>query len=89
VTRGFIIEPLAAHDRSGFSCGTPSLDRYFREQASQDVKRRLMASCFIAIDATTRDLAGYYTLAATSVPAPSCRRRSSSDCRAIRSCPAR
>jgi ribosomal protein S18 acetylase RimI-like enzyme len=68
VTGGFAIEPLGAHDRSGFSCGVPPLDRYLREQASQDVKR-LMASCFVAVEATTNSLAGYYTLAATSVPA--------------------
>jgi ribosomal protein S18 acetylase RimI-like enzyme len=68
VTSGFRIEPLAAHDRSAFSSGAPSLDRYLREQASQDVKR-LMASCFVAIDTATIGLAGYYTLAAASVPA--------------------
>jgi len=68
VTGGFVIEPLGAHDRSAFSCGVPALDRYLREQASQDVKR-LMASCFVAVDTATASLAGYYTLAATSVPA--------------------
>jgi GNAT superfamily N-acetyltransferase len=66
VTGGFVIEPLAAHDRSTFSCGSPPLDRYIREQASQDV-RRLLASCFVAVDAATQALAGYYTLAASSV----------------------
>ena len=62
---GFVIEPLAAHDRSTFSCGSP-LDRYLREQAAQDV-RRLLASCFVAVETTTQALAGYYALAATSV----------------------
>jgi ribosomal protein S18 acetylase RimI-like enzyme len=65
---GFVIEPLGAHDRSAFCCGTETLDRYLREQASQDVKRR-MASCFVAIEAATNRIAGYYTLAATSVRA--------------------
>jgi GNAT superfamily N-acetyltransferase len=68
VTAGFLIEPLGPHDRSAFSCGAPALDRYLREQASQDVKR-LVASCFLALEDTTRRIAGYYTLAATSVPA--------------------
>jgi GNAT superfamily N-acetyltransferase len=68
VTSGFVIEPLGAHDRSAFSCGVPPLDRYLREQASQDVKR-LMASCFVVVDTATHAIAGYYTLAATSVPA--------------------
>lgn len=67
---GFIIEPLGAHDRRAFASGTDALDRYLREQASQDVKR-LMANCFVAVETATAALAGYYTLAATSVPANS------------------
>jgi len=66
VRGGFVIEPLGAQERSAFSCGTASLDRYLREHASQDVKR-LVASCFVVVEAATRTLAGYYTLAATSV----------------------
>jgi ribosomal protein S18 acetylase RimI-like enzyme len=64
----FVIESLGAHDRTGFSCGVAPLDRYSREQASQDVKR-LVASCFVAVETATNGIAGYYTLAATSVPA--------------------
>jgi len=68
VSGAFIIEPLGQHDRSAFSCGKNPLDRYIREQASQDVKR-FVASCFVAIETATQSLAGYYTLAATSVAA--------------------
>jgi GNAT superfamily N-acetyltransferase len=68
VKDGFIVEPLGAQDRSAFSCGAAALDRYLREQASQDVKR-LVASCFILMEAATGAITGYYTLAATSVPA--------------------
>jgi ribosomal protein S18 acetylase RimI-like enzyme len=68
VKDAFVIESLGAHDRSIFACGTPPLDRYLREQASQDVKR-LMASCFVAVEVATNRIAGYYTLAATSVHA--------------------
>jgi GNAT superfamily N-acetyltransferase len=68
VKGGFVIEPLGAHDRSAFSCGAATLDRYLREQASQDVTR-LVASCFVAVETATNIIAGYYTLAATSVPA--------------------
>jgi len=66
MTSVFAIEPLGKHDRSAFTCGVPALDRYLKEQASQDVKR-LIASCFVALDTTTTTVAGYYTLAATSV----------------------
>jgi GNAT superfamily N-acetyltransferase len=63
----FTGELLAAiHDRSGFACGSAPLDRYFREQASQDIKRRI-ATRFVAVDLETRDIAGFYTLTAASV----------------------
>jgi len=63
----FRIEPLSSdHDRSGFSCGSAALDRYFREQASQDIKRRI-ATCFVAINVAFEEVAGYYTLSAATV----------------------
>jgi len=52
-------------DRSGFECGVESLDRYFKVQVGQDIKRRVSA-CFTALDARGR-VAGYYTLASASV----------------------
>jgi ribosomal protein S18 acetylase RimI-like enzyme len=68
VTTALIIEPLSpADDRNAFACGVTVLDRYFREQASQDAKRRL-GNCFVAKDRETGAIAGYYTLAATSIP---------------------
>ena len=63
----FRIEPLSGeHDRSDFACGSETLDRYFKEQATQDIKRRV-ATCFVAVDFATQNVAGYYTLTATSV----------------------
>lgn len=63
-----LIEPLKpAHDRQAFSCGMAVLDRYFREQASQDVKRRI-GNCFVAVDRNDDAVAGYYTLSASSIP---------------------
>jgi GNAT superfamily N-acetyltransferase len=63
----FIIEPLAArHDRTRFACGVDPLDRYFRERAGQDVRRRATA-CFVARDVATDRIAGFYTLAAGGV----------------------
>lgn len=60
------IEPLADHDRSAFSCGDTDLDRYFREVVSQDVRRRA-ATAFVAVDATTGVVDGFYTLSAADV----------------------
>jgi GNAT superfamily N-acetyltransferase len=66
VTAPFVTEPLdKRHDRSSFHCGSDALDRYFKERASQDVRRRI-AGCFLAIDKNGR-IAGFYTLAAASV----------------------
>ncbi len=63
----FLIEPLSsAHDRSRFVSGSGPLDRYLREQASQDIKRRI-ATCFVALDVELQDIVGFYTLTATSV----------------------
>lgn len=51
-------------DRSAFRSGSEPLDRYLREQVSQDVRRRV-AACFVA--PSEQRIAGYYTLAAASV----------------------
>jgi len=53
-------------NRSDFCCGSEPLDRYFRTQVSQDIKRRV-AACFVASDAQ-RQIAGVYTLASASIP---------------------
>ncbi len=62
---GYRIEPLADHDRGAFACGSQILDRYFREQVSQDVRRRV-AACFVAVGVNGQVVA-YYTLAATAL----------------------
>jgi ribosomal protein S18 acetylase RimI-like enzyme len=67
VTQGFRIEALSpAHDRKPFSCGVEAPDRYLREFATQDIKRRV-SNCFVARDEIGA-VAGYYTFAATSIP---------------------
>ena len=55
----------AAHDRSTFSSGVPALDRYLREQAGQDARRRVAAP-FVATTDGVKVL-GFYTLSATSI----------------------
>ena len=62
----FQVKPLdAAYDRAAFNCGSEPLNRYFREQVSQDVRRRL-AACFVAF-ADGQRIAGYYTLSSASL----------------------
>ena len=68
MTAAFRLEVLRAeHDRKIFSSGVEPLDRYFREQATQDIRRRVSA-CYVAVDEATSAIAGYYTLAAGGVP---------------------
>ena len=55
------------HAREGFNCGEPALDQYFAQQATQDVRRRASA-CYVAVEAASKQVAGYYTLAAGGVP---------------------
>ncbi len=59
----FRVAPLdASHDRSGFDSGSEPLNRYFLQQATQDIRRRVTA-CFVALAGGQR-VAGYYTLGA-------------------------
>jgi GNAT superfamily N-acetyltransferase len=63
----FVAGPLSTfHDRNSFTCGVEPLDKYFRQQASQDIRRRI-ATCFVLTEAASGAIAGYYTLAATNV----------------------
>ena len=62
----FRLAPLdAAHDRAGFTSDSESLNRYLREQVTQDIRRR-MTACFVALEDGQR-IAGYYTLASASL----------------------
>lgn len=68
MTAPFPIDTLGQHhDRKSFASGVEALDRYFREQVTQDVRRRTTA-CYVATEAATARVVGYYTLAASSVP---------------------
>ena len=62
----FLVVPLeAGHDRAAFACGSGPLDRYLKQQVTQDIRRRV-AACFVALAADQR-IAGYYTLASASL----------------------
>ena len=72
--RRFRLSALSNEDRASFCCGNETLDRYFRQQVTQDIKRRI-SRCFIAKETVSGAIAGYYTLSAadvlvTSVPQP-------------------
>lgn len=63
----FRAEPLGdAHERASFDCGEEALNRYFRTQATQDIRRHV-ANCFVAVEALSGQIAAYYTLSAASI----------------------
>jgi len=62
----FEVAPLsAAHGRNDFESDSQPLNLYLREQATQDIRRRV-AACFVAVTDDQR-IAGYYTLASASL----------------------
>jgi len=61
-----VVLDVARHDRSRFDSGNAALNRYLREQVTQDIRRRV-AACFVAVDDGGR-IAAYYTLSTASVP---------------------
>ena len=56
----------AEQDRAAFHSDSEPLNRYLREQVTQDIRRRV-AACFVAL-ADGQRIAGYYTLASASLP---------------------
>jgi GNAT superfamily N-acetyltransferase len=61
------VEPLTSrHDRSGFSSGVEPLDRYVRDQAGQDTRKRVAAP-FALCRGKGNAILGYYTLSALGV----------------------
>lgn len=63
----YLIEPLGSHhNRAAFESGVEPLDRYFQTYAGQDAKKRVAAP-FVLLDRTSGNVAGYYTLSATSI----------------------
>lgn len=65
----FVVELLADHDRGQFACGSEALDRYFKTQVTQDVRRKV-TNCFVAVETATAIVAGFYTIAAASILTP-------------------
>lgn len=62
-------EPLdkKRHNRAAFSCEQESLDRYLKEHANQEIKKRVAAVYVLTPDGKT--IAGYYTLSQYAIEA--------------------
>src|SRR5690349_18247569 len=62
----FRVEPLGrSHNRSTFSCGVAALDNYLKQQAGQDLAKRL-SICFV-LTPDSKTVAGFYTLSQYAV----------------------
>jgi predicted GNAT family N-acyltransferase len=55
------------HNLKDFDCGKELLNNYLKNQAGQDVRRKL-AACFVLSEKETNNVAGYYTLSNNSIP---------------------
>ena len=64
----YIVEPLdkQKHDRAAFTCGISALDAYLREQATQDVKRRV-AVTYVLTRPDSSTIIGYYSISTSSI----------------------
>ena len=59
------LDPL--HDRKSFTCGTESLDRYLKTQASQDQRRKANGVFVMTAHEAPERVLGFYTLCATAL----------------------
>ncbi|SHL86860.1 Acetyltransferase (GNAT) domain-containing protein [Flavobacterium flevense] len=55
------------HNKKDFDCGKDLLNNYLKNQAGQDIKRKL-SGCFVLLDNTNVTICGYYTLSNNSIP---------------------
>lgn len=62
----YLIQPLDKQDRAAFSCGVEPLDLYLKQQAGQDLRKR-MAAPFVLVEEGSNTIIGYYTLSSTSI----------------------
>ncbi|MGB8259152.1 MAG: GNAT family N-acetyltransferase [Terracidiphilus sp.] len=64
----FRLVPLGKeHDRQNFTCRVESLDSYLKTQAGQDMRRKANAVCVLVTEERPEEVAGYFTLCATSL----------------------
>lgn len=52
--------------KKNFLCGKDLLDNYLKQQASQDIRKKLSV-CFVLVDEVENHIKGYYTLSNNSI----------------------
>src|SRR5512145_190719 len=68
MSQPYIVAPLDTHthDRAAFTCGVPALDRYLKEQATQDAHKHI-AVTYVLCTPNSPVIIGYYALSTMSV----------------------
>lgn len=62
------VEPLADyHNKTDFSCGIDSLDKYLQLHAGQDIRRSVAATFVMITEGKPDEILGYYTLSSTAI----------------------
>jgi len=56
------------HERQNFTCGSPALERYLKNQARQDSEKRV-AAVFALVQPPAYQVLGYFTLSASTIHA--------------------
>jgi GNAT superfamily N-acetyltransferase len=64
---GFALLDPKRHDRAAFACGEPTLDRYLKEQASQNHRDGVATTHVLLDDEYPARILGFYTLSAAQV----------------------
>lgn len=63
----YLIEPLGKeHNKASFSCGISELDKFLKEQASQQMRKK-MSTTYVLTQNGEMEIMGYYSLAAYGI----------------------
>jgi predicted GNAT family N-acyltransferase len=67
MSASYVFEPLdQRHDRAAFGCGVEPLDRYLKQQAGQDMRKKV-AVAYVLCETNSSTIIGYYTLSMSAV----------------------
>lgn len=64
---GYIVKPLESEDRAAFQCGDETIDQYFHDRASRDMREKLAAVFILASTANPETIIGFFTLSGQQV----------------------
>ena len=63
----YIVKPLEGEDRAAFQCGDETIDQYFHERASRDMREKLAAVFILVSTADPETIIAFFTLSGQQV----------------------